>query len=119
LSVRFDRERSEAGPTMPTSHTNRRLGLENKRLQDAMVQMRSAMVCSLTALVDLKDFETGVHSPRLAEWAVRVGKELGLEEEAVQDLEAAAILHDIGKIGICDETLNKEGGRTDAEYAEV
>ena len=62
---------------MTTSHADRRVSLENKRLRDGMVRMRSAMVCSLTALVDLKDFETGVHSTRLAEWAVRVGKQLG------------------------------------------
>jgi HD-GYP domain-containing protein (c-di-GMP phosphodiesterase class II) len=65
----------------------------------------------------LKDLNTGVHSTRLAEWGVRVGQELGLEEVALQNLEIAALLHDIGKMGVPDSILRKPGKLDPEEYA--
>ena len=90
-----------------------------KAAEDEVARLRSAVVCSLTALVDLKDFSTGAHSTRLAEWAVRVGKLLGLSETAVRHVETASILHDIGKIGISGAILNKKGKLSDQELAEI
>src|SRR5690348_18382515 len=57
-----------------------------------MAALRSAVVCSLNQLLDLKDLNTGIHSTRLAEWALHVGGELGLDEGALADLEIAALL---------------------------
>jgi len=68
-------------------------------------------------LLDLRDLGTGIHSTRLAEWAVRVARKLGLAESDFYQLEAAALLHDIGKIGIPDAILKKEGKLTDEEKA--
>jgi HD-GYP domain-containing protein (c-di-GMP phosphodiesterase class II) len=64
----------------------------------------------------LKDLNTGVHSTRLAEWALHVAGELGLERESLADMEVAALLHDIGKIGIADAILNKPAKLTAEEY---
>ncbi len=110
------------GPTHPDPGTERQdhdLRMQLKVAEDAVVRLRSAVVCSLTALVDLKDFSTGVHSTRLAEWALRVGKLLGLSETAVRHVETASILHDIGKIGIPGAILNKNGKLTDEEFAQI
>jgi HD-GYP domain-containing protein (c-di-GMP phosphodiesterase class II) len=70
----------------------------------------------MNQLLDLKDLNTGVHSTRLAEWAVRIGRDLGLDDDCLRDLEAAAILHDIGKIGVPDAILRKPAKLTDEEY---
>jgi HD-GYP domain-containing protein (c-di-GMP phosphodiesterase class II) len=59
---------------------------------------------------------TGVHSTRLAEWAVHVASELGMEDRALAGIEVAALLHDIGKIGIPDAILNKPARLTPEEY---
>jgi len=59
---------------------------------------------------------TGVHSTRLAEWALHVAAEIGLEESLFSDIEIAALLHDVGKIGIPDAILNKPGRLTGDEY---
>jgi putative nucleotidyltransferase with HDIG domain len=64
----------------------------------------------------LKDLNTGVHSTRLAEWALHVAGELGLERDCLGDIEVAALLHDIGKIGISDAILNKPAKLTAEEY---
>lgn len=60
-------------------------------------------------MLDLKDLDTGMHSSRLAEWAVRVGESLEMDESDLLDLEAGAILHDIGKNGVPESVLRKPG----------
>ena len=91
--------------------------LQVKQLEDRIAGMQTAVICAFNQLLDLKDLNTGVHSTRLAEWAVRVAESLGLEEAELRHVEAAAILHDIGKIGVPDAILNKPGKLTDEERA--
>lgn len=84
-----------------------------------MAATRTAFVLALNQMLDLKDLETGCHSSRLAEWAVRVAETLGMEEAAFQDVETAAILHDIGKIGVPDAVLRKPGALNAEEYEQL
>ena len=93
--------------------------MQLRKLEDELSRVRSALVCSLVTLVDLKDLETGLHSTRLATWAVRVGKRLGLVEEDVRDVEVAALLHDVGKLGIPDSILLKKTALTDEDFRQV
>ncbi|HKC01046.1 MAG TPA: HD domain-containing phosphohydrolase, partial [Terriglobales bacterium] len=81
--------------------------LRIKQVEEQVFALRSSVICAFNQLLDLKDLNTGVHSTRLAEWGMRVGQELGLEEPALQNLEIAALLHDIGKVGIPDAILQK------------
>jgi HD-GYP domain-containing protein (c-di-GMP phosphodiesterase class II) len=60
-------------------------------------------------MLDLKDMNTGLHSSRLAEWAVRVGECLDMSESDLADLEVGSILHDVGKNGVADSVLSKPG----------
>jgi HD-GYP domain-containing protein (c-di-GMP phosphodiesterase class II) len=90
-----------------------------KELQTQLLAVRTSVICAMNQLLDLKDLNTGVHSTRLAEWAVRIGRDLGLDDECLRDLEAAAILHDIGKIGVPDAILRKPAKLTDEEYAVI
>src|SRR6201988_4665405 len=91
--------------------------LRVKQVEEKVVTLRSSVICAFNQLLDLKDLNTGVHSTRLAEWAMRVGQELGLEEVELQNLEVAALLHDIGKVGIPDSILRKTGRLDLEEYA--
>jgi HD-GYP domain-containing protein (c-di-GMP phosphodiesterase class II) len=84
-------------------------------LEEHLEAARSATIFALDQLLDLKDLNTGVHSTRLAEWGVRVADKLGLDESHRRDVEAAALLHDIGKIGIPDAVLQKPGKLTPSE----
>ncbi len=90
--------------------------LRIKAVEDELSALRTSLVCALNQLLDLKDLNTGVHSTRLAEWAVHVGSGLGLDESDLADIEIAALLHDIGKVGIPDAILNKRSRLTDKEY---
>jgi HD-GYP domain-containing protein (c-di-GMP phosphodiesterase class II) len=90
--------------------------LRVKQIEEQLSALRTSLICAFNQLLDLKDLNTGVHSTRLAEWALHVGGELGLSESELADLEVAALLHDIGKVGIPDAILNKPGKLSPEEY---
>jgi len=92
-------------PSTPFSWSPLRL----QELEERVRSTREATICALNQMLDLKDLNTGVHSTRLAEWAVRVGQELGMEESGLADIEVAALLHDAGKVGVPDSILKKPG----------
>lgn len=71
---------------------------------------------TLAAAVAAKDSETGAHTERVGELAVRVARRLGLPEERMEVLRWAGRLHDLGKIGIPNRILGKPGPLTRAEF---
>jgi HD-GYP domain-containing protein (c-di-GMP phosphodiesterase class II) len=85
-------------------------------MEEQLAELRTSLICAFNQLLDLKDLNTGVHSTRLAEWALHVAGELGLEGSSLSDIEVAALLHDIGKIGIPDAILQKPAKLTEQEY---
>ena len=93
--------------------------LKIQELEEEIFQLRNATVFALNEMLDLKDIDTGLHSTRLAEWAVRLGDMMGMSEAHLRDLEVGAILHDIGKNGVRESTLNKPGALDFEERKEV
>lgn len=83
-----------------------------KELEEQQSVFRNSLVCAFNQLLDLKDISTGVHSTRLAEWAIRVARKLNIPEEHMYQVEVAALLHDIGKVGVPDAILKKQGPLT-------
>ena len=71
---------------------------------------------SFATLIDIKDQYTNGHSFRVAKYTVMLAKELGYSEEICEKYYRIALLHDIGKIGIPDAVLNKQGKLTDEEF---
>ncbi|MGC2416383.1 MAG: HD-GYP domain-containing protein [Candidatus Acidiferrales bacterium] len=112
---------SEALPflTVPASVPRQWSGviLRIKQMEEQALALRTSLICAFNQLLDLKDLNTGVHSTRLAEWALHVAGELGLDQGSLSDLEVAALLHDIGKIGIPDAILHKPAKLTGEEYS--
>lgn len=78
-------------------------------LEEEILRLRNATVFALSEMLDLKDIDTGLHSTRLGEWAVRVGELMSIHTRDLRDLETGAILHDIGKNGVPESILNKPG----------
>jgi HD-GYP domain-containing protein (c-di-GMP phosphodiesterase class II) len=91
--------------------------LRVKQLEEQHVSFRNSLICAFNQLLDLKDLNTGVHSTRLAEWALRVARKMEIPEERSYQVEVAALLHDIGKIGVPDAILKKNGPLTGNERA--
>jgi HD-GYP domain-containing protein (c-di-GMP phosphodiesterase class II) len=91
--------------------------LRVKELEARIEGMHTSLICAFNQLLDLKDLNTGVHSTRLAEWGVRVARDLGVGQGCLRDVEVAALLHDIGKMGIPDSVLNSPAKLTDEQWA--
>ena len=71
---------------------------------------------SLATALAARDGYTGAHSDIVHDLAVAVARRLGLDAAAVAEVEAVALLHDIGKIGVPDHVLHKQGGLDEAEW---
>ncbi|MCX6836172.1 MAG: HD-GYP domain-containing protein, partial [candidate division Zixibacteria bacterium] len=74
---------------------------------------------SMAGQVDRKDKYTKGHSDRVAALALLLAKELGLRTHMVKTVVAAGLLHDIGKINVPDEILNKPGKLTNDEFNHI
>lgn len=79
----------------------------------------AATIHALTAAIDVKDHVTFGHSQRVAQYAVALGKEIELDNDHVKIIKEAALLHDVGKIGIAEKILTKTGRLDDEEYMEM
>jgi response regulator RpfG family c-di-GMP phosphodiesterase len=108
----------------------RRLVMENRGYQESLqekvaVQARRleelflASVQSLAEALEVKDPYTRGHSVRVSHYSVMIARELGLEGELLRQIELGGHVHDIGKIGVREEVLNKPGKLTDAEYEHI
>ncbi|MBP1153686.1 MULTISPECIES: HD-GYP domain-containing protein [unclassified Paenibacillus] len=79
-------------------------------------QFSIALIDSLAQSIEVRDSYTSGHSHRVGDMSVRIGERMGLETDDLMRLKWSAMLHDIGKIGISESILNKEGKLTDDEY---
>jgi putative nucleotidyltransferase with HDIG domain len=90
-----------------------------ERLKEAAEENRELFIGSirmLAAAIDEKDPYTRGHSGRVAKYSTLIGRELGLSPEELDRLRIAALLHDVGKIGVEDRVLKKPGALTPEEF---
>lgn len=101
------------------TQVKRTLDFQKKELEfvKKQLEMGNETVMTIARTVDAKDINTSQHSLRVSEYSVLIAKELGYNEDECENLKKAALLHDIGKIGIPDRILNKPDRLTDEEYA--
>ena len=93
--------------------------IRSHRLVRELREMSVSMVRSLVSAVDQKDEYTCGHSLRVAHYATALGRTMGWSAGDLQMLQWGALLHDVGKIGIRDNVLKKEGKLTDEEFAHI
>jgi PAS domain S-box-containing protein len=80
------------------------------------VQAGAAGVRTLLVALEARDFYTSAHSRQVVELASAVAWRLGLDQDATRDVEQVALLHDIGKVGIPDVILQKQGPLDEQEW---
>ncbi|KJS00221.1 MAG: hypothetical protein VR68_07260 [Peptococcaceae bacterium BRH_c4a] len=73
----------------------------------------------LASALEVKDLYTRGHSDSVAKWAVAIARRLNMSKHEIEGIEVAAILHDIGKIGIHEDILNKPGKLEKEEWEEI
>ena len=78
-----------------------------------------SIIYALAATVDAKDHYTYGHSKKVSQYAVAIAEALNLAPEKVTTIRAAGLLHDIGKIAVPDQILNKAGPLTEEEFEPI
>lgn len=106
--------------------SNAGIALENAQLfkkQQEMYteqkQVFDSFIDTLAASIDARDKITAGHSSRVRLYSGVIARELNLDDRMIEIIEKAATLHDIGKIGVRDSVLCKEGKLTDEEYKHI
>jgi len=76
-------------------------------------------IIALSKAIDARDTYTAGHSERVTQLSLKIGKVLALSPHQLNTLEIAALFHDVGKIGIPDQVLNKPGKLTAEEFNQI
>ena len=88
---------------------------EREQVHDMFEQTAEA----LASAIDAKDPYTNGHSRRVAEYSLKIAKSVGKPEEECERVYFAALLHDVGKIGVPSSIINKKGRLTDEEFEQI
>lgn len=92
-------------------------GLQAREQQNR--QLLDSYFTTLAVALDARDSYTAGHSLRVAEYSVIIGQLAGMTGRRLDDLRKSALLHDIGKIGVPDSVLFKEGNLTEEEFDQI
>lgn len=93
--------------------------LQVARLNEDTYKLFMGVINVVAGAVDAKDPYTQGHSQRVSEYAVAIAEELGLPREEINHVKIGGILHDVGKIGVPDSILKKDGRLTEIEFEEI
>ncbi len=121
LSVKNALEKKRLEEEVEVYQKNLELLVEERtsKLQYAYRILKKSYLDSVKVLaeaIDAKDPYTRGHSDRVRRMSIKIAIHLGFAEDQLENLEYGALLHDIGKIGIKDEILQKQGTLTPEEY---
>ena len=100
-------------------NTIRMINAELKQTKEEKDTWYLSTVETIRLAIDAKDHYTGGHSDKVSEYSVKIGRAMGLSESLVEILRHSGTFHDVGKIGIDDAILKKDGPLTDEEYEEI
>ena len=92
------------------------IAIDNAELYENIKRMHLSNLNALSSALSAKDYYTLGHAARVAAYMALLGKELGWPEELLRQVEEAAYLHDIGKIGVPDRVLLKSSGLNQHEW---
>ena len=93
------------------------VALENAQLIAEQKRLWVSLIETLAVTVDARDQQTAGHSQRVTQYAAVIGRAMGMRGKDLETLQAAALLHDYGKIGVRDKFLQKPGKLDEAELA--
>jgi putative two-component system response regulator len=126
VRARVDQALQRRGLRLEIKNYQRQLE-DAKRKLEARVEVQAGRieelflggVQALAQAMEAKDAYLRGHSLRVSDYAVRIGKHVGLDMQSIDTISLGAHLHDIGKIGVSEEVLHKKGSLTEAEYRHI
>lgn len=92
------------------------VAIENTQLYERLQNTYLGIIASLAAAIEARDPYTVGHSARVTKYAIAIAEAMGLSVEEVEEIRLAGLLHDLGKIGIPDQVLNKPGPLSEDEF---
>ena len=95
------------------------IAIENSRLYDQLRQTFLDTAKAMAEAIEKRDPYTGGHTKRVYKYSNIIGRYLGLSPAELEKLEIAAVLHDVGKIGVSDLILGKQGPLDNEEFAKM
>ncbi len=105
--------RLQTSLSLEVEKKTREVVAQQKKVERIMLQVVNA----LAGAIDAKDSYTNGHSARVAEYSRKIAARVGLSEEEQSNIYIMGLLHDVGKIGIPDDIINKPDKLSDEEYA--
>ncbi len=90
-----------------------------KRHVEQIASLNMRTIEALALAIEAKDHTTHTHLQRVRTYAIEVAKQLNLGEEQIEALRAAALLHDIGKLAVPEQIINKPGKLTPEEFEKM
>lgn len=90
-----------------------------RETEEAQRRIIDQALITIAGTIDAKDLYTKGHSVRVATYSREIARRLGMPEEYLKQIYYIGLLHDIGKIGVPDEVLNKKGRLTDEEFMQI
>ncbi|MBN2797328.1 MAG: HD domain-containing protein [Clostridia bacterium] len=93
--------------------------IEKARMYEELENNYLNIIKALASTVEAKDAYTEDHSIRVSKYSRMIAEELGMSDDEVGYIDIAGLLHDIGKIGVSDLTLTKEGKLSEEEFREI
>ena len=96
--------------------TGKELANANKREREIQKRLFEETALALANAIDAKDAYTHGHSTRVAEYSRKIAELAGKSEQECEEIYYAGLLHDVGKIGVPEAIITKEGRLTDEEF---
>lgn len=116
----FDTEKSEQlKQELNVCYGTLKLAISNIRLSEDMYQTQEELVRAFAEISESKSKQTGQHIKRVSEYMKVMAKAIKLQEKEEDNLVIASMMHDIGKLMIPSEILEKKGKLTEDEFAEI
>ena len=110
--LRIEKEAEKAKYVDELNHKNKQLAAEKERLND----LTRESIFALSNAVEFNDHYTNGHLQRVANYSKLIAEKMGLEPDKITEIYYAGLLHDVGKIGINNELINKPECLNDEEY---
>lgn len=95
------------------------IAIENAAIHEEMRQVFLGVTMALADALEQRDSYTGGHTRRVHEYSVAIARGIELDEESLDNLSLAAIMHDIGKVGVSDLVLRKPSRLNEEEFCEM
>ncbi|MBN1822940.1 MAG: HD domain-containing protein [Endomicrobiales bacterium] len=95
------------------------MAINKARLYRDLNDLFLATIRAMANAIEAKDPYTRGHSERIRDFSMVIAREMGLSEQELKDIEISALLHDVGKIGVPEAVLSKQGKLTETEAWEM